>query len=741
MKALRKISAVAVASALLLVSCQKADKDNTTDQSPNQVESSKELNVEENFDFKTETALNYNLALVNSKMSGKYRVDIFDAVPNAAQSGLLKTVLLNPNGQVNGNLAIPSGTQKVYLRVAAPDGSSYFVEKELSGNNLNIQLGDNGSGKKGKTTVVSPDCNSGCDQTLSSSRISINSNIPGNVFCLKSGTYGSVSINKAGATLRVCGNVNMGRVSLNNGSSIEITDNSTVQATSLSLNSSNGSLTIYSASLSISGNFTPSGQVINHGTLTVQNEMSVNAQASLVNHNQVNVGTHFKNNGQSVTNNGTMDIGGDYRANGNSNTVNNCKILIGDDLDINSDFENSAFVDVEDNLTVNNGPLTMKNSAQLDANRATFNGRVNATGATSLIRLVASNQNGNSLKTTINGGGQLNGNLEYCDSDGIEALYGSINAPAVESCAVYIPTSGCNAEGNGTPQIVDADNDGVADKNDAYPNDPQRAANSYYPSSSEFATLAFEDLWPNQGDYDFNDMVVDYQYKKVLNANNEVVDIEASYVTRAIGGSFSNGFGIELDVAPSAVSSVSGQQLNEGIISNSGNGTESNQSNAVIIAFDNGVNVLPNPGTPFVNTVEGSAYVTPDTLTMTIALSSPQTENALGSAPYNPFIFVDGDRGREVHLADNAPTDLANQALLGTGDDDSNSGNGRYYKTSGNLPWAINIVGGFDYPEEKEDIVKVYNNYATWAQSGGSQAKDCYLDHAGNINDNVYTQQ
>ncbi|MEQ9263568.1 MAG: LruC domain-containing protein, partial [Owenweeksia sp.] len=292
----------------------------------------------------------------------------------------------------------------------------------------------------------------------------------------------------------------------------------------------------------------------------------------------------------------------------------------------------------------------------------------------------------------------------------------------------YIATSSCNPEGNGTPSVSDTDNDGVADENDLFPNDPLRAGESFYPGSDTYGTLAFEDLWPGQGDYDFNDVVVDYQYRMITNASNDVVDIEISYALRAIGGSFKNGLGIELNVPSSAVASVTrNNSLNAGVVTLNANGTEANQTNAVIILFDNAFDVLTNNGTATVNTIVGATPSTVDTAVVSLTFTSAKTVAELGAAPYNPFIFVDQDRGREVHLAGKEPTDLADGNIFGSSDDDSNPGQSRYYVTSSNLPWALNIAQHWDYPSEKEDIVQAYLKFANWAQSGGSNFTDWYL--------------
>jgi hypothetical protein len=144
----------------------------------------------------------------------------------------------------------------------------------------------------------------------------------------------------------------------------------------------------------------------------------------------------------------------------------------------------------------------------------------------------------------------------------------------------------------------DADGDGVVDNEDAYPNDPNRAYNSYYPSENQTGTLAFEDLWPGQGDYDFNDMVVDYRMKTVTNAANDVVELFGQFTLRAAGASFHNGFGFQLDgIQPDKIQSVSGNFLSDAsIYSIAPNGLENGQTYATCIVFDDFYKVMSWPG-------------------------------------------------------------------------------------------------------------------------------------------------
>ena len=61
--------------------------------------------------------------------------------------------------------------------------------------------------------------------------------------------------------------------------------------------------------------------------------------------------------------------------------------------------------------------------------------------------------------------------------------------------------------------------------------------------------------------YDFNDLVVDYHFKHVTNSQNEVVSIHIKTSTKAIGASYHNAFGIQLNTFPSNVTSVTGQEI------------------------------------------------------------------------------------------------------------------------------------------------------------------------------------
>ncbi len=272
---------------------------------------------------------------------------------------------------------------------------------------------------------------------------------------------------------------------------------------------------------------------------------------------------------------------------------------------------------------------------------------------------------------------------------------------------------------------VDADNDGVNDTDDEYPTDPNKAFNNYYPSKTGSASVAFEDQWPSKGDYDLNDLVVDYNYKVVTNAANKVVRVEGKFKPRAAGGVYKNGFGIEFPTLSTNIKNMTGATL------------EAGQTNGVAILFNNSRTKFNNA----FNTVSTEPFQNVDTIAISFDLTTPIALTTFTLGSYNPFIYVDEvgkGRGFEVHLAGKAPTTLANKSIFGTSSDNTNPPT-VYYKTKNNLPYAINIPESFKYPKERVQIINAYNFFVNWAQSGGSSNTDWYKNTSGyRNNSNIY---
>ncbi|MBI1182707.1 LruC domain-containing protein [bacterium] len=320
-----------------------------------------------------------------------------------------------------------------------------------------------------------------------------------------------------------------------------------------------------------------------------------------------------------------------------------------------------------------------------------------------------------------------------CDNDFNDAIFFVTSNPVdgVERAALQ-----------STKKAIDSDGDGVYDYADDFPFDPTKSSSGAVPTSTTNGSLCFEDSWPNMGDYDFNDMVMDYQYTYYSNAQNKVTKITATFLLQAIGASFKNGFGFQFDVAPSAIYEVKGCEYTDGLVTLNANGTEANQSKATIIVFDNAHKHMRRPANAtYVNTEAGAAVVSPKRFSVEITFTNPVSLSELGKAPYNVFMFANATRGREIHMMDQAPTDLADISYFGTGSDISNPDVKRYYQNKENMPWVLHTPETFYYPTEHSNIFDCYPYFSNWAQSEGRSNTNWYFDLPGyRVSQKIFTR-
>ncbi|QHT65880.1 LruC domain-containing protein [Rhodocytophaga rosea] len=271
-----------------------------------------------------------------------------------------------------------------------------------------------------------------------------------------------------------------------------------------------------------------------------------------------------------------------------------------------------------------------------------------------------------------------------------------------------------------TEEEEDCDKDGVPDENDAYPCDEKQA----YDNVSE-GTLAFEDLWPSKGDFDMNDLVVNYKHNIITNSQNKVVELKSTFDLIAMGARYKNGFGFQIPkLTSSQIASITSSHDKTLL--------ENGQDKATILVFENAFDFVPSGQDAMINTYAHLPKVTCGIVTISIKFNTALTMQELGSAPFNPFLIGDQKRGYEVHLPGYLPTSKADLSLFGTKDDASLVAEGIYYKTAEGMPFALHLpVGKFKYPVEMAAITQTHLKFTPWAISNGTTFADWYLDLPG----------
>lgn len=323
----------------------------------------------------------------------------------------------------------------------------------------------------------------------------------------------------------------------------------------------------------------------------------------------------------------------------------------------------------------------------------------------------------------------LYGNLQ---SQRVSCKAGTNNQIVTFSVEDFKYVSDCN--NTNCNVIADTDGDGCNDAADLYPNDSTKCMENDFPAFGN-GTLAFEDMWPSKGDYDFNDLILDYRIKIITNSNNFVKEAYFTFIIRAFGAGFHNGFGFQIgnNSILNSDLTVTGYNLKENYINLNSNGTEAGQSIPTVIVFDNCYKIMPYPGAGI--GVNASSYLLPQHIIKpeTIIIKITFTENKynyndININTFNPFLIKNQNRGVEVHLPNYHPTDLVDQSKFGTKDDNTNPALNNYYKTSNNLPWALNLYKSFHYMSEQRDISRYYTKFAAWAESNGILFPDWYYN-------------
>ncbi|MCH8486185.1 MAG: LruC domain-containing protein [Candidatus Cyclonatronum sp.] len=690
------------------------------------------MRIPAGFTFNTTNEITINVE--RGGIQGDIIATILSAHP-ADNGRILQRAAINNGNSRQFTMSIPAHLNSVWVATKSPGELTTFQKLEIGrGGTFTVAAGaetqQRGIGDAGLASVPNG-CDAGCDQILTGNISGSPLEILGNdVICLAEGATFNGSLRFQGGNasstgeFRVCGEATITQLESWGASrpNFEIGTTGVLSSGNFAINNVQSKFDNFGTVNFSQNTLGFSYTINNYGVLNAVN-LNLNSGAVLNNEGTLTVSSSMNNNSGTITNNGFFSVANTFSNNSTALTTNSCSFEVGQNFQQNAQFVNNDFLNINGPFVLNSGSgifNEMGPGALVVAQYFTANSPL-AGPSSAYARLNIANS------ATVNSGGNIQNLIDLCVESGNGITNFGTIASSVTFCDAFIPESSCNP-GAGTAGVVDSDGDGVPDDEDAYPDDPLRAFNNYFPAANTYATVAFEDLWPGLGDYDMNDLVIDYKLNEVTNAANEVKDMIFDIRVRATGASVSSGVGVMLPVPPSAVQSVTGQEIGSGIVTLNPNGTEAGQSNAVIIFADDATRTLGR----YQNTVNPDRHVPYHEFTVTITFENAVDRSVLGTSPFNIFSFRVLERGREVHLPGMPPTDLADAELFGTNDDNTNVAAGRFYKSHENLNWAIHVSESIPYPLEGVDLTNAYLNFRNWAESGGESSIDWYLDLIGN---------
>lgn len=259
----------------------------------------------------------------------------------------------------------------------------------------------------------------------------------------------------------------------------------------------------------------------------------------------------------------------------------------------------------------------------------------------------------------------------------------------------------------------------------------------YYPvRANGWGTLMFEDLWPAYGDYDFNDLVLNYKIQLYMNNKNMVDAMLIGIRVKAVGGSIPYDIYLRMtgvrggqidEVEPyfsqNAPATADMVQLNPG---------NSVKEPAVFLFRDTKTRNNNPAGAVYVNTEWG--YEVPESQLAQVSYQVYfRNSIKLEDVTFDTFDFFLGRADEaggglmEIHRGGFAPTEYGRAAYERLREGNTNIDGADYYYSNDGLVWGINIPADVQHAYENVDFLKAYPGFARWARSGGATDTDWYL--------------
>ncbi len=229
-----------------------------------------------------------------------------------------------------------------------------------------------------------------------------------------------------------------------------------------------------------------------------------------------------------------------------------------------------------------------------------------------------------------------------------------------------------------------------------------------FPSSEyeNWAVLAFEDLYPNPGDADYNDMVLRFNATESYTADGELESVNLSYLPIATGAGYNHSFWVSLDGTISKVGNLSTDT--SPIIDGGGKVRVSyvNLDNGLVrekyFDFEDDIPVFLNTR----QTLEGFANVYDNG-----DITYPREFTSIEIIPDNPELNLFNDRG-DILSSDYRSFLYVNNTRYGIDLYDVNSADGMVDENG--YPFGLIVPADWAWPMEGVNINDAYPHFAEY---------------------------
>jgi LruC domain-containing protein len=236
----------------------------------------------------------------------------------------------------------------------------------------------------------------------------------------------------------------------------------------------------------------------------------------------------------------------------------------------------------------------------------------------------------------------------------------------------------------------------------------------YSPAQATHGTLLFEDLWPANGDLDFNDQTIAYNYQFLLNNQHQVTALQANINVLAVGATLHNGLYLHL---PLTRSSVAGATFT--LVDSAGNTralTPNGRETDLVLELTPDTRDLFARQDPFINTQASAPAQQGTAFHVTIQFAAP-TALDMSLVPYDLFIARSDNYRHQIHQEIYPGTDQMDETLFRRQDDRSTAT--QHFINEKGLPFVIAVPDALVWPLETVSIDKLYGDLVDFAATGG----------------------
>ncbi|MCH2108217.1 MAG: LruC domain-containing protein [Polyangiaceae bacterium] len=246
----------------------------------------------------------------------------------------------------------------------------------------------------------------------------------------------------------------------------------------------------------------------------------------------------------------------------------------------------------------------------------------------------------------------------------------------------------------------------------------------HYPNEGGFAHFMAEDLYPTQGDYDFNDAVIAVHQVVSLNAEGQALGVMIHLKVIASGARHRNQIGFSLPVERKVVRAYMNQAQAHASIEESMILVPWATEELATYTLVPGTND-EFTGSELINTRPGEAIEEAVEYRFIFNFCAPQLIDT-SQAPFDIFLFRERDDGDqlEVHLTPYPGTSLAHDFR---GQYDDASTDTRHYVDKNGVPFAFMVPAATAYPQEGVAIDLLFPEIVSFGTSGGATNTDFYL--------------